>query len=100
MIQSKIKKLKEKHKETKDKVDKSLIKENIENLEQEALKYQSLSDAEYIIFYVDLDIEFYKTTHGRYFDERLFNTKKYNTNPESEGHNYSMSNLMTNIKAM
>jgi|SRR5690625_1180739 len=99
LIQSKIKKLKEKHKETKDKVDKSLIKENIENLEQEALKYQSLSDAEYIIFYVDLDIEFYKTTHGRYLDERLFNTTKYNTNPDSEGLIYGTSNFMNTFNA-
>lgn len=94
LIQSKIKKLKEKHKETKDKVDKALIKESIDNLEQEALKFQSLSDAEYIIFYVDLDIEFYKTTHGRYLDERLFNTAQYNTKPNSEGLIYGTSNFM------
>ena len=94
LLQSKIENLKEKHKETKDKVDKALIKENIDNLEQEALKFQSLSDAEYIIFYVDLDIEYYKTTHGRYLDERLFNTAQYNTKPNSEGLIYGTSNFM------
>jgi len=71
LIQSKIKNLREKHKETKDKVDKADIKENMESLEQEALKFQPLSDAEYIIFYVDLDIKLYKATHGKYLGRSL-----------------------------
>lgn len=94
LLQSKIKDLKEKLKETKDKVDKAVIKDNIESLEQDVLKFESLSDAEYIIFYVDLDIEYYKTTHGRYLDERLFNTAQYNTKPNSEGLIYGTSNFM------
>ncbi|HLS31091.1 MAG TPA: hypothetical protein VK021_09565 [Flavobacteriaceae bacterium] len=94
LIQSKIKNLREKNKETKDKVDKAVIKENIESLEQEALEFQSLSDAEYIIFYVDLDIEFYRRTHKKYLDERLFNTARYNTKPDSEGLIYGTSNFM------
>lgn len=94
LFQSKIKNLREKHKETKDKVDKVVIKENVESIEQEALKFQPLTDAEYIIFYVDLDIESYKATHGRYLDERLFNTAQYNTKPDSEGLIYGTSNFM------
>src|SRR5699024_6016091 len=94
LLQSKIKKLKEKHKENKDKVDRTVIKDNIENLEQETLEFQPLSDAEYINFYVDIDIDIYKTTHRRYLNERLFNTARYNTKPDSEGVIYGTSNFM------
>ena len=97
LIQSKIKEFREKHKEIKDKVDKAVIKEDIENLEQKALEFQPLSDAEYIIFYVDLDIEFYKATHGKYLDERLFNTAKYNTEPDKDGSIYGTSNFMNSF---
>lgn len=99
LIQSKIKEFRDKYKETIDKVDKAVIKEDIENLEQKALKTQPLSDAEYIIFYVDLDIEYYKTTHGRYLDERLFNTAQFNTKPDSEGLIYGTSDFMNTFNA-
>lgn len=99
LIQSKIKTLREKHKETKDKVDKATIKENIESLEQEAIMFQPLSDAEYIIFYLDLDIELYKKTHERYLEERLFNTATYNTEPDSNGLIYGTSNFMNTFNS-
>lgn len=100
LIQSKIKEFRDKYKETIDKVDKAVIKEDIENLEQKTLKTQPLSDAEYIIFYVDLNIELYKITHGKYLDERLFNTARYNTEPDKDGSIYGTSNFMNtfNVK--
>ncbi len=94
LIQSKIVNLREKNKETKDKVGKAVIKENIKSLEQEALEFQPLSDADYIIFYVDLDVGFYKSTYKKYLDERLFNTAEYNTKPDFEGLIYGTSNFM------
>src|SRR5690625_5376856 len=59
----------------------------------------SLSDGEYIIFYVDVGIEFYKMTHTKYLDERLFNTSKYNTKPNSEGLIYGTSDFMNTFNA-
>jgi len=99
LIQSKIEHLKEKNKQIKDKVNKAVIQEQIENLEEEAIIFQPLSDGEYIIFYVDVGIEFYKMTHTKYLDERLFNTSKYNTKPNSEGLIYGTSDFMNTFNA-
>lgn len=99
LIQSKIEHLKEKNKQIKDKVNKAVIQEQIENLEEEAIIFQPLSDGEYIIFYVDVGIEFYKMTHTKYLDERLFNTSKYNTKPNSENLIYGTSDFMNTFNA-
>ena len=52
------------------------IKEQCDNL---------LSDGDYIIFYLDLSLENYKESHSKYLKDKLFNTDKFNTEPDEEG---------------
>lgn len=100
LFQSKINGLKEEQKQITDRQKKTVIKDEIKSLEQEAWKFQTVADPEYIIFYVDLDLKSYMQTHAQYLNERLFNTAAYNTEPDSEGLIYGTSNFMNtyNVK--
>lgn len=46
-------------------------------------EYKELKDAEYIIFYFDVDIDLYRKANARYLADKLFNTNEYNTTIEN-----------------
>lgn len=98
-FQSKINDLKEKRTLTKDKLSKTEINDQLKILELEALDFQPIADAEYVIFYVDIDLNAYVMTHAEYLNERLFNTGAYNTEPDSEALIYGTSNFMNTYNA-
>lgn len=77
--------LKEAQKETKDKNKKAAIKQQLNDLQQELIQFEPLTDSDYIIFYLDLPVSKYKYTHGKYLDDKLFNTSDFNTAPNDEG---------------
>lgn len=45
--------------------------------------YQSIKDAEYVIFYLDLPLAAYAVANRKYLKEKLFNTSEYNL-PDTE----------------
>lgn len=90
----KIEHLKNQFKDEKDKSVKESLKSKIADYEQELLKVQPLEDSNYIIFYLDLPLNKYKEVHKKYLDDKLFNTDKYNTEPNEEGLIYGTNNFM------
>lgn len=97
LLEAKEKNLKEKLKTTSDKTEKIAINEELKNLTIDMLEYMPLSDAEYIIFYLDLPFEDYKSVHSYYLDDKLFNTAEYNTKPNEDGIIYGTSNFMNSF---
>lgn len=92
-IESKISELKEQQKQLSDKNEKEDLKNRISDLEQEGLKYKELEDSDYVIFYLNVPIEDYIRVHKRYLDDKLFNTDKYNSEPNEEQIIYGTSNF-------
>ncbi|GLB54169.1 hypothetical protein NBRC110019_32100 [Neptunitalea chrysea] len=91
--------LKSEYKETKDKVEKDTIKKSISEIEQQLLKVKPLEDSSYIIFYFDVPLEQYKEVHKRYLDDKLFNTDKYNTEPDENGIIHGTNNFMNGFNS-
>ncbi len=81
-------------KECKEKLGKDTIKNTISEIDQQLLKVKPLDDGNYIIFYLDVPLEKYKEVHKRYLDDKLFNTDKYNTEPNEEGVIFGTNNFM------
>ena len=81
-------------KESKDKARKDELKELISEIEQELLKVKPLDDSNYIIFYLDVSLERYKSVHKKYLDDKLFNTDKYNTETNGESLIYGTNNFL------
>lgn len=65
-----------------DKLEKKRLKERKEEVKAKMLEFQLLLDADYIIFYLDLPLEKYKESHSKYLKDKLFNTNKFNTEPD------------------
>ncbi|ALU27791.1 hypothetical protein HX045_15225 [Myroides odoratimimus] len=86
-------------KKTIDKVEKENIKLELKKLDQSLLKLRDLSDGEYLIFYLDLPVDQYKSVHKKYLDDKLFNTDKYNTPPDESGIIYGTSNFMNGFNS-
>ncbi|HMS66549.1 MAG TPA: hypothetical protein PKD18_00335 [Saprospiraceae bacterium] len=90
---------KENLRNAKEKDEKENIKLSILNLEEDMLGIKPLDDSDYILFYLEKDIEDYKTVHGKYLREKLFNTEKYNTKPNDEGIVFGTSNYMNSFNS-
>lgn len=90
----KLEDLKEEQKNTSEKALKESIKEKISELEQQLIKVKELDDSDYILFYLDLPLESYKQVHGKYLDDKLFNTDRYNTEPDENNLIFGTSNFM------
>lgn len=71
----------------------------IKNLEHELLQFKKLDDAEYLLFYLDETLENYIKPHSKYLADKLFNTDKYNTEPDEEGLIYGTSNFMNSFNS-
>ncbi len=86
-------------KESKDKGHKESLKEKIIQIDQELLKVKLLEDSSYIIFYFDVPLDLYKTVHKKYLDDKLFNTDKYNTEPDVRGLIYGTNNFLNGFNS-
>lgn len=91
--------LKQIQKEEADKVKKEEQKIQIKELESELLKVKKIEDSEYILFYLDEPLEAYVKPHSKYLADKLFNTDKYNTEPDEEGSIYGTSNFMNSFNS-
>lgn len=91
--------LKAQFKEIKDKSEKEVLKNRIDEVENQSQKVKSLEDGSYIIFYLDLPLEEYQKAHKKYLDDKLFNTDKYNTIPDEEGLIYGTNNFMNGFNS-
>jgi len=85
---------KQKFRNSKDNEEKEATRLIIGYLEQELLTCKVLDDSDYILFYLDKNLEDYKTVHAKYLGEKLFNTEKYNTPINDEGLIFGTSNFM------
>jgi CRISPR-associated protein Csh1 len=85
LLQTKEEELKTKYKENSDKQIKSQIKDLVNQVQEEIKSVQPLNESDYILFYLDVANEAYKNAHGKYLDDKLFNTSNYNTEPDNEG---------------
>ena len=81
-------------KSSNDKQVKNKIREEIKQLEIQLNNARSLSNGDYILFYLDVPLQMYSKTHDNYLKARLFNTDEYNTEPDSEGLVYGTSNFL------
>ena len=93
------KKLKEHSKNTNDKTEKEQLKEQLATVQSQMISVQPLSDSDYILFYLDLPLEIYKETHAKYLDDKLFNTDKYNTEPDKNGIIYGTNDFQNGYNA-
>lgn len=84
---------------TSDKKEKGLIKEKLQHLQKELLEVQPLTDSDYILFYLDLPLRFYKETHEKYLDDKLFNTADYNTIPDENGVIYGTNDFQNGFNS-
>ncbi|MGN6494794.1 MAG: hypothetical protein ACTHLE_22590 [Agriterribacter sp.] len=80
--------------ETKEKDTKDELKKQLKELDEQLLKARPLEDSDYILFYLDKSLEDYRLVHSKYLADKLFNTDKYNTPPDSQGIIYGTSNFM------
>lgn len=90
---------KENLRNAKEKDEKENIKLSIINIEENMLEFKPLDDSDYIVFYLEKDIEEYKNVHGKYLREKLFNTEKFNTMPNEEGIVFGTSNYMNSFNS-
>ncbi|SEG40796.1 hypothetical protein [Algoriphagus boritolerans] len=93
-LTEKIETLKHLFKEEKEKIAKESLKNQLADYEQALLRVKPLEDSNYILFYLDLPVAQYKEVHKKYLDDKLFNTDKYNTEPNGEGLIFGTNNFM------
>jgi CRISPR-associated protein Csh1 len=91
--------LAQKAKDTKDKDEKETLKKEMSDIETQLLEVRSLDDGDYVLFYLDKSLDEYKVVHQKYLADRLFNTEKYNTPPNEEGHVFGTSNFMNGFNS-
>ncbi|MGI9527809.1 MAG: hypothetical protein ACR2MS_11940 [Weeksellaceae bacterium] len=99
LLEEKFKQLNDAFKIEKDKLKKAEIKENLDDFKDKLLQHQDLSESDYIIFYLDLPLSNYKDTHGKYLDDKLFNTSDYNTKPNEEGVIYGTNDFQNGFNS-
>lgn len=99
LLEEKNEQLKDELKESKDKGQKEALKEKMAQTDQELLKVKALEDSSYIIFYLDVPLELYKSVLKKYLDDKLFNTDKYNTAPNGDGLIYGTNNFLNGFNS-
>ena len=98
-LTNRLESLKQVQKDETDKVKKEEQKNHVKELETELLKVKEIEDSEYILFYLDEPLEVYIKPHSKYLADKLFNTDKYNTEPNEEGLIYGTSNYMNSFNS-
>lgn len=91
--------IKEKLKNSTDKIEKEELKDQVATIEQDILKVKPLDDSDYILFYLDVPLKLYQKVHEKYLDDKLFNTVLYNTEPNQEGVIFGTSNFMNGFNS-
>ena len=86
-------------KDEADKIKKEELKIQIRNIEGELLKVKQIDDSEYLLFYLDEPLETYVKPHSKYLGDKLFNTDKFNTEPDDRGLIYGTSNFMNSFNS-
>ncbi|GGW36669.1 hypothetical protein [Arenibacter certesii] len=99
ILSNKVEALKERQKSVSDKTEKDSLKQQITDAQTQMTHFQPLTDSDYILFYLDFPLETYKTTHGKYLGDKLFNTDKYNTDPNEEGLIYGTNDFQNGYNA-
>jgi CRISPR-associated protein Csh1 len=89
--------MKEQLKNESDKALKQEIKKRTEIFEQQLHKVKIIDDGDYILFYLDLQLELFQQYHERYLKDKLFTVDKYNTTPGGDGLIYGTSNFMNRL---
>ena len=82
-----------------DKAKKEDFKIQIKNLEIELLKVKVLDESEYILFYLNEPLDSFIEPHSNYLADKLFNTDKYNTEPDENGVIHGTSNFMNSFNS-
>ena len=90
---------KEEARSTNDKELKLKTQDEIKRLEAQMDKVRELSNADYILFYLDVPNSLYTQTQDNYLKARLFNTDEYNTEPDDEELVYGTSNFLNGFNS-
>lgn len=99
-IDSQIIWLKNQQAQSKEKINKEDLKINISNLELQKNTFRTLSDTDYIIFYLDESLEDYKEAHQKYLANKLFlYSDKYITNADNEGSIWGTSDFFNSFNS-
>lgn len=99
LLSSKIETLNNELKGTKDKNIKANLKEQLDQIQQDLLIFQPLADNDYVLFYLELDLDLYKKVHQRYLGDKLFNTSDFNTEPDADGIIYGTSDFQNGFNS-
>lgn len=91
--------IKEQFKNTLEKPEKEHLKEKLQNIQEGLLEVQPLMDSDYILFFLDLPLKYYKETHAKYLDDNLFNTSDYNTVADENGFIYGTNDFQNGFNA-
>ena len=91
-LESEIKELKEQEK-TADKSKKISLKDKISDKTEKLERYKPLSETDYILFYLDENLEKYEKPYKKYLADKLFNTSDFTTEPNAEGELFGTNNF-------
>lgn len=92
-------KIKEELKNEKDKLKKEELKDGLSAVQADLLACQPLAESDYILFYLDLPLFDYKEAHGKYLNDKLFNTTSYNTAPNEDGLIYGTNDFQNGFNS-
>jgi CRISPR-associated protein Csh1 len=91
-LESEIKELKEQEKSA-DKSEKETFTTKIKHLTEKLEHYKPLTETDYILFYLDEELETYQKPYNRYLADRLFNTPLFTTAPNEDNELFGTSNF-------
>jgi CRISPR-associated protein Csh1 len=98
-IDNEIEDLKQKLNSTDNKEAKDVLKQEIKEIERKLIQFKSLDDSDYLLFYLNLPLEKYISSHTNYLADKLFNTDKYNVEDKKAGMVYGTSDYMNGFNA-
>ncbi|WP_338813365.1 hypothetical protein V9L05_18500 [Bernardetia sp. Wsw4-3y2] len=91
-LENQIQELKEQEKNA-DKSEKEDFKKKISDKAEKLERYKPLSETDYILFYLEEDLETYKKPYNRYLADKLFNTPHFTTAPNEDNELFGTSNF-------
>lgn len=90
---------KEEARSTNDKELNIKTQYEIKRLEVQVDKVRELSNSDYILFYLDVPDSLYTQTQDNYLKASLFNTDKFNTEPDDDGLVYGTSDFLNGFNS-
>ena len=91
-LENQIQELKEQE-ENADKEEKKKLKDKRDDLSERLERYKPLSETDYILFYLDEELEEYQKPYNRYLADKLFNTPHFTTAPNEKNEIFGTSNF-------